>query len=221
PLQAHLPRARCRDWPRCARQPTHRRWLPPAPAPPAKGTAAPAWHRPPDIASHPGQPQHSASCARHECIDQRGHRLTELLLEEHRGQSVLERKAHVQLGAAAVLADRAEQPLALEGAERPADELHGDAPVGLELVAGRELPMERALANPHGCHYLPLAARENFCVGAPRQEARIAFDVVDDLEDPAWGLGNDGRMPDLLHAADCTASQPRLSETLQYPDAQA
>ncbi len=132
-------------------------------------------------------------CARahHERIDERGHGLRELLLEEQTGQRILELETQTQLGATAVLADGRQHPLAFQRAERPTHELHGDALVGVEPVAGREFPVQRTLANPDGRHYFTLRARHDLRVRAPGEEAGVALDIVDDLEDSRRRLGDD------------------------------
>src|SRR6185437_4677532 len=112
-------------------------------------------------------------------------------------------EAHAELHAAAIRADRGEQPLALQRPERAAHEVHQDPLVGLALVAGGELAVQRPFLDADGGHNLALGPGLHARVGAPRQEARVALDIVDEREQAARRLGDERRALDLSHGGDC------------------
>src|SRR6202035_4682340 len=112
-----------------------------------------------------------------------------------------DRNAHDELHAATVGLDRRQPPLALQGAKRPAHQLHADAAVSLERVAGGELTVQRTLPDAKGRDDLLLRARLQPGVGAPGQELRIALDIVDEREQLGGRLADERRALDLSHAA--------------------
>src|SRR2546429_9803534 len=91
--------------------------------------------------------------------------------------------------------------LALQGADGPAHQLHAEAALGLERVARGELTVQRAPPDAQRRDDLLLRARLHPGMGAPRQELRIALDVIDQREQLGSRLADQRRALDLSHAA--------------------
>jgi SsrA-binding protein len=81
--------------------------------------------------------------------------------------------------------------------------MHQDAPVGLELVARRELALQRAPMNADRRYDFSGRARQHLGVSTPGNETRIALDVVDQIEQAPRRLCDERRMLHFPHAGDC------------------
>src|SRR6185437_3718092 len=82
---------------------------------------------------------------------------------------------------------------------------------------GGELAVQRPFLYADRRHDLALRPRQHARVGAPRQEARIALDIVDEREQAARRLGDERRALDLSHASDCpNITAPATSFPLQW-----
>src|SRR6185437_11823557 len=196
----HCPRAPRHPALGAGRPRSPRQWLRRRAMPRAKGIGAWSRHKPPRSASLEGGSRlRGAATSGHEGFDQRADGLGELALEHQGRKRALEGEPHAELDAASVGAYGREQPLALERLEGTAHQVHQNPLVGLELVAGSELAVQRPLFDADRRHDLALGPGLHARVGAPRQEARVALDVVDEREQAARRLGDERRALDLSH----------------------
>src|ERR1700722_12907597 len=138
--------------------------------------------------------------SQHEGIDDGAAERLEHGVECRRGQPVLELELHPKIHARAARADRLETPFAGQIAERSVHTLHVNSRIQPQAIARGEFGLQYAARHFEGRYAFDGGNLLHACTDAPRQEFRIAGDIIHQSEHLCGRIGHQCAALDNLHS---------------------
>jgi hypothetical protein len=135
----------------------------------------------------------------HERVDERTRDLVEHRRERVPEQAAGKRVLQREFDLARVLAQHQEAPFAFEPGERPFAQPHRDRLVRPVDVQRREALPDPAVVDHHRRKHAGAVVAGDLGAPAPRQEARIVLDAVDQLEHLAGAVGKQDGLANGVH----------------------